>query len=305
MAETVKMAEGDHVPETFTETKFDRSDRVWTVGKRLGQGGFARVYELVDSETGQKYAGKLVQKSSLTKQSAKDKLRTEIRVHKNLDHPHVVKFVTWFEDGDWFVLVLELCTNRCMKSLLKNRKRLTEPEIRYYLVQMVSALRYLQTQRVIHRDLKPGNIFLDQDMKIKLGDFGLCDQLVYECVRCSLSCGTPNYIAPEVLDVPSHGYHYPVDVWSLGVIIYVWAVGRPAFETSNVRTTYNRIRNAIFYFPEKSHLSQSLKDLIESILKKNPDDRLTLDEIEAHSFLADQSIPDSIPSTATVMEPHF
>ena len=92
------------------------------------------------------------------------------------------------------------------------------------------ALKYLQSNRVIHRDLKLGNLFLNDKMEIKLGDFGLATKLDFEGERKRTICGTPNYIAPEIID-GKNGHSYEVDVWSLGVIMYALLVGKPPFET--------------------------------------------------------------------------
>lgn len=98
---------------------------------------------------------------------------------------------------------------------------------------MVSALEYIHKKRVIHRDLKLGNLFLGEDMKIKIGDFGLASRLEFEGEKRRTICGTPNYIAPEVLEGKS-GHSFEVDVWSLGVVLYTLVIGKPPFETNDV-----------------------------------------------------------------------
>jgi polo-like kinase 1 len=258
---------------------------------------------LPDAETGEHYAGKIVAKTSLQKKKAKEKLRMEIRVHKSLHHRNIVGFVSYFEVNDFFVIVLELCANKSMMELLRSRKRLTEPEARYYLSQMVSALKYMHSQRIIHRDLKLGNIFLNASLEVKIGDFGLATQLTFDDERKKTICGTPNYIAPEVLQGGEVGHSYQVDIWSLGVVLYTWIIGKPPFETSDVKTTYKRIRDSIYYFPDRIRISDEAKDLIKRMLQKNPDARPTLDEINQHSFFTNHITPTSLPSTAMVMEP--
>lgn len=112
-----------------------------------------------------------------------------------------------------------------MNELLRRRKRLTELEVQCYLMQIISSLKYLHQNRVIHRDLKLGNLFLNDKMEIKLGDFGLATKLEFEGERKRTICGTPNYIAPEILD-GKNGHSYEVDFWSLGVIIYALLIGK-------------------------------------------------------------------------------
>mmetsp|Transcript_31604 Transcript_31604/g.30916 ORF Transcript_31604/g.30916 Transcript_31604/m.30916 type:complete len:115 (+) Transcript_31604:280-624(+) len=114
--------------------------------------------------------------------------------------------------------------------MLRRRKRLHELEVQCYALQMITAMKYLHGHRIIHRDLKLGNLFLNDKMEIKLGDFGLATKLEFDGERKRTICGTPNYIAPEVLEGKG-GHSYEVDIWSLGVIIYTLIVGKPPFET--------------------------------------------------------------------------
>jgi len=99
---------------------------------------------------------------------------------------------------------------------------------------MIKALKYFHNKRVIHRDLKLGNLFLSEEMKIKIGDFGLASKLEFEGEKKRTICGTPNYIAPEILEA-KNGHSYEVDIWSLGVIIYTLSIGKPPFETNDVQ----------------------------------------------------------------------
>jgi polo-like kinase 1 len=126
---------------------------------------------------------------------------------------------------------------------------------------MVSALKYLHAHKVIHRDLKLGNLFVNDKMEIKIGDFGLATKLEFEGDRKRTICGTPNYIAPEILE-GKNGHSYEVDIWSLGVIIYTLLIGKPPFETSDVKTTYKKIRMNAYSFPESVKCSKEIKDLI-------------------------------------------
>ena len=123
-----------------------------------------------------------------------------------------------------------------------------------YTLQIVSGLKYLHSNRVIHRDLKLGNLFLNDKMEIKVGDFGLATKLDFDGERKRTICGTPNYIAPEVLEGKG-GHSYEVDIWSLGVIIYTLIIGKPPFETTDVKATYKRIKENNYSFPEHVPIS--------------------------------------------------
>jgi polo-like kinase 1 len=175
-------------------------------------------------------AAKVILKASLTKSRAKQKLMSEIKIHRSVKHQYVVQFNHFFEDADNVYILLELCSNQSLNELLRRRKRLHELEVQCYTMQIIAALKYLHAHRIIHRDLKLGNLFINDRMEVKLGDFGLAAKLDFDGEKKRTICGTPNYIAPEVLEGKA-GHSYEVDVWSLGVIIYTLIVGKPPFET--------------------------------------------------------------------------
>ena len=203
---------------------------------------------------------------------------SEIKIHRSVKHQHVVLFEHFFEDSENVYILLELCHNQSMNELLRRRKRLHELEVQCYTAQIINALKYLHAHRVIHRDLKLGNLFVNDRMEIKLGDFGLATKLDFDGEKKRTICGTPNYIAPEVLEGKG-GHSYEVDVWSLGVIIYTLIIGKPPFETSDVKATYKRIRMNAYSFPEHVIISEQAKDLIQKILIGDPKKRLTIDDI--------------------------
>ena len=118
-------------------------------------------------------------------------------------------------------MILELCPNGSVMDMVRKRKCLSLPEVRRFMIQLCGAVKYLHKRNVAHRDLKMGNLFLDQNMDIKVGDFGLAAMIISERdeKRRKTLCGTPNYIAPEVLDRSKGGHTQKVDIWSLGVIL--------------------------------------------------------------------------------------
>ena len=130
-------------------------------------------------------------------------------------------------------------------------------------------------------------------MQIKIGDFGLAAKVEYPGEKKRTICGTPNYIAPEILE-GKKGHSYEVDVWSLGVIIYTLLIGKPPFETDDVKETYSRIRNVDYEFPDHVMICPTAKDLISNILVSNPKQRLDIHEVENHPFL---NGPGFIPKT--------
>jgi len=190
-----------------------------------------------------------------------------------------------------------------LNELLRRRKRLTELEVQCYLMQIISSLKYLHQNRVIHRDLKLGNLFLNDKMEIKLGDFGLATKLEFEGERKRTICGTPNYIAPEILD-GKNGHSYEVDFWSLGVIIYALLIGKPPFETPDVKTTYKKIRMNSYSFPDHVPISDPARNIITRILNLDPARRPNLDEIVDHPFLNNGgTIPKLLPLSTLACPP--
>ena len=272
-------------------------------GKFLGKGGFARCFEFTNLENKRVSAAKIIAKSTLTKTRAKQKLMSEIKIHRSLHHNNIVGFEHFFEDAENVYILLELCQNQSLNELLRRRKRLHELEVQCYINQLCAAIKYLHSHRVIHRDLKLGNLFLNDKMEVKIGDFGLATKLEFDGERKRTICGTPNYIAPEVLE-GKQGHSYEVDIWSIGVIIYTLIIGKPPFETSDVKTTYKRIRMNAYNFPDTVSITEPARDLITKILNNDPGKRPTIDEILQHPWINHEgTIPRLLPASTLACPP--
>lgn len=272
-------------------------------GKFLGKGGFAKCYECTNLETKKVTAAKIIPKSTLQKSRQRAKLLSEIKIHRSLQHPNVVQFEHVFEDSLNVYILLELCNNQSLNDLIKRRKRLTEIEVQCYIYQIVQALKYLHMNKIIHRDLKLGNLFLSDKMELKLGDFGLAAKLEFDNEKRHTVCGTPNYIAPEILE-NKIGHSYEVDVWSLGVVIYTLIIGRPPFETPEVKSTYKKIKMCAYTFPEHIPYTENVRNIISKILVIDPSKRPTLDEVMQHPFINNgQGFPRSLPLSTLACPP--
>ena len=291
------------IEEKVVKVTGDIQIKKYTKGRLLGKGGFARCFEFTSLDSKKIYAAKVVQKSSLVKSRAKQKLISEIKIHKALHHTNIVGFEHYFEDTENVYILLEMCHNQSLNELLKRRKTLTELEVQCFVVQLIKSLKYLHSHRIIHRDLKLGNLFITDKMELKAGDFGLATKLEFEGEKKRTVCGTPNYIAPEILDGKC-GHSYEVDIWSLGVIIYTLIIGKPPFETQDVKSTYKRIKMNSYSFPERAVISDAAKNLIKDILITDPTKRPSLDAILASDFFQlGVSVPKLLPVSVLACPP--
>lgn len=271
-------------------------------GVFLGEGGFARCFQMKDA-LGQIYAAKTVAKALIKNEKTKTKLLLEIKIHKSLKHPNIVNFVDCFEDDVNVYILLEICPNQLLMELLKTRKRVLEPEVRLFMVQIVGAIKYLHSRRVIHRDLKLGNIFFDPDMNLKIGDFGLASVLPLADAKKYTICGTPNYIAPEVLGGKHTGHSFEVDVWAVGIMMYALLVGKPPFQAKDVNVIYDRIKKTDFVFPADKPISENAKTLIRDLLSLNPLNRPSINEILDYPWFKGQ-FPAKTVEDALTTTPH-
>lgn len=274
------------LPAVIIDVKHNRQ---FLVQEQLGSGGFAKCFRVIDGQTSHSFAAKIICKQLMKDENIQRKLRAEIHIHSQLNHPNVVKFDSNFEDANNFYIILELCSNNTLLELVQKRKALSEKHAKRFVLDVVEALRYLHSQNVIHRDIKLGNLFLDDKFSVKLGDFGLSTKVSANPAELKKTlCGTPNYIAPEI--IARSGYSFPVDIWSLGIVLYTILIGKPPFysETKNQRELCQMILNEPVKFPES--ISENAKNLICSLLQKNPAERPSLDAIKHHVFFVEAKV---------------
>ena len=263
------------IEELVEEEKGKEFKRKYYKGRLLGKGGFGECFEFKSIENNQIYAGKILKKSLLSKGRNKYKLISEINIHRELHHPNIVKFDHYFEDENNIYILLELCENQTLRNLIKNRKHLTELEVQCYMIQLINAIKYIHSNLIIHRDLKLSNIFLTDKMELKVGDFGLAAKLSHKRERRTTMCGTPNYMAPEIANKNYHEHSFEVDIWSLGIIMFVLLIGRFPFEAENYDKLYQQIKYYPVQFSENIRISKAAEDLITQILVKKPEKRPT------------------------------
>ncbi|XP_048847612.1 serine/threonine-protein kinase PLK3-like [Brienomyrus brachyistius] len=263
----------------------------------LGEGGFAKCFQMMDILSGEIFAVKVIP----IKHSAgiKESLR-EVEILKTLQHHHVVNYSHHLEDDRFLYIFMELCSRGSMLDVLQARQLLRTPEVRYYMRQLIGALKYMHGEGILHRDLKLENILLTEKMELKLADFGLATKLQPMESRQKFFCGTREYAAPEVWQMEGHGPES--DVWALGCIMYTMLVGAYPFygDTEEIRQS---VTQAEYILPKT--LSSSARKLISWILQRNPQDRPTLDQILSHKFFTKGFTPEELPSSSYCKVPTF
>ncbi|KAK0618371.1 hypothetical protein B0T17DRAFT_496258 [Bombardia bombarda] len=273
-----------------------REGAVYQVGRLLGKGGFAICYDGKLAGTSKRYALKIVKAQMPLKME--QKFQTELQIHSKMRHQNIVQFHRAFTFEHCTYLVLELCPNGSLMDMVKRRKGLTEPEVRFYTVQIAGAIKYMHAKGIIHRDLKMGNIFLDKYMNAKIGDFGLAALLLtgkdMQIMRRTTLCGTPNYIAPEILEKGKKGHDHMVDIWSLGIIVFAMLTSKPPFQSSTTDEIYRRARDRDYEWPSvetsQKYISQEAKDLVATMLQ-DADRRPDPDMIVEHPFFTSGYMP--------------
>ena len=267
-------------------------------GNKLGGGGFGEVFEFIEIKTNKIFAGKIIPIKRIEKDPQSNAaFNNENKFNNNLNFEFLCKCYSSFKDNNNAYFILDYYPNKTLSELLISRKNLSEFEIKHYGYELLLAIEYLHSCNIIHRDLKLSNVLLSDKMEVRLGDFGLAIENGGDGQQAI--CGTPNYIAPEVLNRKSNfNYGFEIDIWSFGIILYTLFYHKTPFEDdAKGRTKYN-ILNIIYSFPSKIPISDEAKDLITKILVKDPKARPTIEQIKKSKFFDyGNEIPITLPSS--------
>lgn len=252
--------------------------------KVVGKGSFGKVMQVRKRDSGLVYAMKVLTKSNIIRRNQVEHTRTERNVLGRIDHPFIVGLNYAFQTTDKLYLVLDYCAGGELFFHLGREGKFTEDRARFYSAQIVLALEYLHKMNVIYRDLKPENVLLDHNGNVRLTDFGLSKENVDGIDSGAHSfCGTPEYLAPEVLNRTGHGR--AVDWWSLGALLYEMLTGLPPFYCRDRNILFEKIRKGELDYPD--YLSSDAIDLLSKLLTRDPRFRLgcgDASEIKAHPF---------------------
>lgn len=273
--------------------------------QQLGKGHFATVYLCVDRNTGHKYAVKKFERRvGDSQRSQTEGLQQEIAVLMSVSHPNVLCLKDNFEEADGVYLILELAAEGELFNWIVSKQKLSESEARKVFIQLFQGIKYLHERNIVHRDIKPENILLtDKNLSVKIADFGLAKIIGEESFTTTL-CGTPSYVAPEILENTRHRkYTRAVDVWSLGVVLYICLCGFPPFSDElytreRPYTLAQQIKMGHFDYPSPywDSVGDPALDLIDRMLTVDVSKRITIDECLEHPWTRDLSLEDLQPN---------
>ncbi|KAK4560017.1 hypothetical protein RGQ29_008990 [Quercus rubra] len=260
----------------------------YEVGRTIGEGNFAKVKFAQNTETGESVAMKVLDRNTIIKHKMIEQIKREISIMKLVRHPYVVRLHEVLASRTKIYIILEYITGGELFDKIIHQGRLSEAESRRYFQQLIDGADYCHSKGVYHRDLKPENLLLDSFGNLKISDFGLSALPEQGVSLLRTTCGTPNYVAPEVL---SHkGYDGAVaDVWSCGVILYVLMAGYLPFDELDLTTLYSKIEKAEFSCP--SWFPVAAKSLIHRILDPNPETRITIEHIRNDEWFNKDYVP--------------
>ena len=256
----------------------------FSIIKELGSGSFGRVYLVTHKKTKAQYAIKAIDKRDKTNIEEKPYFRREVEVMYKIHHPNVVKLFGHFEDNNYCYFIMEYISKGNIYGLIPQdkKKRLSSQIVASLIKDVISAVYYLHNMNppIIHRDIKPENVLLGDRMVAKLTDFGWSNYMQEDAKRTTV-CGTPIYLAPEI--IKEQGHDERVDVWCIGVLLFELTTATVPFPGNDLDTLKKNILKLKIAWPKD--INSDAKNLIMKILKLDPNDRLPLSEMLSHRFI--------------------
>jgi calcium/calmodulin-dependent protein kinase I len=269
--------------------------KYYDIGETLGKGSFAVVKKGMPKEGGPPVAVKIVDKKDAQFDEAS--LQQEIAIMRKVVHPNCIRLVEVFDEKAKMYIVVELVTGGELFDRIINRGHYSEKDAATLMCEVATAIDYLHSLGIVHRDLKPENLLYSSGDEgspdynvIKVADFGLAKVLTGGAKDGGMSttCGTPGYVAPEVLEQNARGYGPEVDAWSLGVILYILLCGFPPFYDESNAVLFQLIKKGSYTFPSPywDDVSESAKDLVHKLLTVDPKKRATVKDVLSHPWVA-------------------
>ncbi|XP_012542710.1 aurora kinase C [Monomorium pharaonis] len=267
-------------------SKENESEKRWVlsdfdIGRPLGKGKFGNVYLAREKRSKFIIAMKVLYRSQIEDAKISHQVVREIEIQTHLRHPNILRMYGYFYDDKRIYLILEYAPKGELYKELKNQpdKRFDEVRTAIYIAQLADALKYCHSKSVIHRDIKPENLLLGMNGELKIADFGW--SVHAPSSRRDTLCGTLDYLPPEMISGKTH--NHTVDFWSVGILCYECLVGKPPFYATTNDETYLNIKRLRYTFP--SFVSEGARDLISKLIVIEPEKRLDMDSVLAHSWI--------------------
>jgi serine/threonine protein kinase len=268
----------------------------YVIGDKLGAGHYSEVFVCTHKKTGDQFAVKVIDKSKSTPKQLLDIMR-EVDVMKLLSHPHIAHMTAFFDDPSRLLIVMELLAGGEVFAQIVKQKHFSEKVAARMLSNMLGALGFMHSHRIVHRDLKPENLLLtkqseteDDLVNIKIADLGFAE--VVPPSGLTKCCGTPLYIAPEVLNAglfkTGGPYGVECDMWSIGIITYILLCGYPPFRGKTTTEQFKKIVEGNYSFPSNKvwgHISEEAKDFVSKLIVQDPHARMTAAQALEHPWL--------------------
>jgi serine/threonine protein kinase len=272
----------------------------YIIKQTLGEGGFSKVKLGVHEKTGEKVALKMLKNKSKLTKPVRKQVEREIHAMTKIDHPNVLRM----KEVDWdctytkktgkaqniILVVLELATGGELFEFLSYTGFFEESIARTYFQQLMSGVECCHSEGVVHRDLKPENLLLDDQFTLKIADFGFSNVVCSAHKLMFTECGTPGYMAPEMIRNPKGYDGMKADIWACGVILFIMLAGFPPFQKPDLSDWwFNKLVNgkhALFWqaHSRSAYFSDQTKDFLNKILNPDPDKRISIADMKKHPW---------------------
>jgi len=278
--------EVDTVPKDIIYSKTNEKVKAddFEIMALIGKGSFGKVFQVKKKDTGKIFAMKVLRKDTIIERNQVAHTKAERSILEKIQHPFIVNLDFAFQTPDKLYMILDFINGGELFFHLKKEGRFSEERVRLYVAEITLAIEHMHKLDIVYRDLKPENILLDMEGHITITDFGLSKEIVSDDAAHTF-CGTPEYLAPEVLRGTGHGK--AVDWWSLGTLMYEMLTGLPPHYSQNINVMYKKILTAELKFP--AFISPEAKNLLEGLLQRDVGKRFgsgpkDADEIKSHPF---------------------